>query len=67
MNKTLTMVVREIQEEITNICNGSNLSPIILDLIFQNLAQEIHFLAEQQLAKEKIEYDKQLEEQNESE
>lgn len=67
MNKTLTMVVREVQEDIADICNKSNLSPIILDLIFQNLAQEIHSLAEQQLAKEKFEYNKQLEEQNESE
>lgn len=67
MNKTLAMVIRETQEEIANICNKSNLSPIILDLIFQNLAQEIHSLAEQQLTKEKFEYNKQLEEQNESE
>lgn len=67
MNKTLTIVVREVQEEIANICNNSGLSPIILDLIFQNLAQEVHFLAEQQLAKEKFEYNKQIEVQNESE
>ena len=34
MKKPLTIVVREVQEEIANICNNSGLSPIILDLIF---------------------------------
>lgn len=67
MKKPLTIVVREVQEEIANICNNSGLSPIILDLIFQNLTQEVHSLAEQQLAKEKFEYNKQMEVQNESE
>lgn len=62
MNKPITMVIKETQTELANVCNKSGLSPIHLDLIVRGLYTEIHSLAERQAAEEEMAYVKMLEE-----
>lgn len=55
MNKPLTMIIKETQSKLANVCNESGLPPIVLDLILQGIYSEVHTLAEQQtIADEKI-------------
>lgn len=56
MNKPLTMVIKETKTKIANICNESNLPPVILDLIIQGIYSEIHSLVEKQTLEEIAEY-----------
>lgn len=56
MNKPLTMIVKETQLKLANICNESGLSPVILDLIVQGIYSEIHSLAEKQYLQEESAY-----------
>ncbi len=62
MNKPLTMVIKETQIKLANVCNESGLSPIHLDLIMKILYSEIHSLAERQTMEEEMSYAKMLEE-----
>lgn len=62
MNKPLTMVIKETQIKLANVCNESGLSPIHLDLIMKGLYSEIHSLAERQTAEEEMSYVRMLEE-----
>ena len=62
MNKPLTMVIKETQIKLANVCNESGLSPIHLDLIMKGLYSEIHSLAERQTMEEEMSYAKMLEE-----
>lgn len=62
MNKPLTMIIKETQTKIANICNESGLSPVILDLIIQGVYFEVHSLAERQSLEEEKTYIKTLKE-----
>ena len=67
MNKPLTMVIKETQKKIANICNESGLPPSILDLIVQGICSEIHSLAERQTLEDEIAYTKMLKENTKDE
>lgn len=67
MNKPLTMIVKETQTKIVNICNESGLPPIVLDLIVQGIYANIHSLADKQFYEEEKAYIKTLEESDKSE
>lgn len=62
MNKPLTMIIKETQAKIANICNESGLPSIILDLIIQGVYFEIHSLSERQSLEEEKSYIKTLQE-----
>lgn len=62
MNKPITMVIKETKKKIVNICNESELSPVILDLIMQGIYSEIHSLAERQTIEEEMAYVKAIDE-----
>lgn len=62
MNKPLTMIIKDTQTKIANVCNESGLHPVILDLIVQGIYLEIHALAEKQTLEEEKVYVKTLEE-----
>lgn len=56
MNKPLTMIIKETQLKLANVCNESGLPPSILDLIVRGLYSEIHSLAEKQYLQEESAY-----------
>ena len=56
MNKPLSMIIKETKTKLANVCNESGLSPIVLDLIVQNIYYEIHHLAEKQNIDEESAY-----------
>ena len=62
MNKPITMVIKETKTKIANICNESELSPVILDLIMQAIYSEIHSLAARQTMEEEMAYAKAIDE-----
>lgn len=62
MKKPLTMIIKETQIKLANVCNESGLSPIHLDLIMKILYSEVHSLAERQAMEEEMSYVKMLEE-----
>lgn len=53
MVKTFANTIKETQNQLARICNNSGLSPIILELILQNLCSEIRLLVKEQLESEK--------------
>lgn len=66
MEKSFNKTIKEVQRRIVQICNESDLSPIVLELILQNLLSEVHLMVEKQtFEEEKQELLK--EEDNESE
>ena len=66
MEKSFNKTIKEVQRKIVQICNESDLSPIVLELILQNLLSEVHLMVEKQtFEEEKQELLK--EEDNESE
>ena len=66
MEKSFNKIIKEVQRRIVQICNESDLSPIVLELILQNLLSEVHLMVEKQtFEEEKQELLK--EEDNESE
>ena len=66
MEKSFNKTIKEVQRRIIQICNESDLSPIVLELILQNLLSEVHLMVEKQtFEEEKQELLK--EEDNESE
>ena len=67
MNKPITMVIKETQIELANVCNKSGLSPIYLDLIMRGLYSEIHTLAERQSMEEGMAYVRMLKESSNDE
>lgn len=61
-NKPFTMIVKETEKNIIDICNESGLSPAVLDLIMQKIYSKIHSLAERQSIEEEAAYVKMLKE-----
>ena len=55
-NKPISMIIKETKAKIANVCNESNLSLVILDLIMSELYSEVHSLAEKQTAEEERVY-----------
>lgn len=63
MDKPLTMVIKETRAKFADICNGSGLPVVVLDLIIQGLYSEIHSLAERQTMEEEKIYEKTIKEE----
>lgn len=52
MEKSFSKTIKEVQRRIVQICNESDLSPIVLELILQNLLSEVHLMVEKQMFEE---------------
>lgn len=66
MEKSFNKTIKEVQRRIVQICNESDLSPIVLELILQNLLSEVHLMVEKQMFEEEKQ-ELLKEEDNESE
>ena len=66
MEKSFNKTIKEVQKRIVQICNESGLSPIVLELILQNLLSEVRLMIEQQMFEEEKQ-ELLKEEDNESE
>lgn len=66
MEKSFNKTIKEVQKRIVQICNESGLSPIVLELILQNLLSEIRLMIEKQMFEEEKQ-ELLKEENNESE
>lgn len=66
MEKSFNKTIKEVQKRIVQICNESGLSPIVLELILQNLLSEVHLMVEKQMFEEEKQ-ELLKEEDNESE
>ena len=66
MEKSFNKTIKETQRKIVQICNESDLSPIVLELILQNLLSEVHLMVEKQMFEEEKQ-ELLKEEDNESE
>ena len=66
MEKSFNKTIKEVQKRIVQICNESGLSPIVLELILQNLLSEVHLMVEKQMFEEERQ-ELLKEEDNESE
>jgi hypothetical protein len=60
MNKPLTMIIKETKTKLIDVCNESELPPVILDLIIQGVCSEIHAIVERQSISETMEYEKSI-------
>lgn len=52
MEKSFNKTIKEVQKRIVQICNESGLSPIVLELILQNLLSEVRLMIEKQMFEE---------------
>lgn len=52
MEKSFNKTIKEVQKRIVQICNESDLSPIVLELILQNLLSEVRLMIEKQIFEE---------------
>lgn len=52
MEKSFNKTIKEVQKRIVQICNESGLSPIVLELILQNLLSEVRLMIEKQIFEE---------------
>lgn len=66
MEKSFNKTIKEVQKRIVQICNESGLSPIVLELILENLLSEVHLMVEKQMFEEEKQ-ELLKEEDNESE
>lgn len=66
MEKSFNKTIKEVQKGIVQICNESGLSPIVLELILQNLLSEVRLMIEKQMFEEEKQ-ELLKEEDNESE
>lgn len=66
MEKSFNKIIKEVQRRMVQICNESDLSPIVLELILQNLLSEVHLMVEKQMFEEEKQ-ELLKEEDNESE
>lgn len=66
MEKSFNKTIKEVQKRIVQICNESGLSPIVLELILQNLLSEVRLMIEKQMFEEEKQ-ELLKEEDNESE
>ena len=66
MEKSFNKTIKEVQKRLVQICNESGLSPIVLELILQNLLSEVRLMIEKQMFEEEKQ-EMLKEEDNESE
>lgn len=66
MEKSFNKTIKEVQRRMVQICNESDLSPIVLELILQNLLSEVRLMVEKQMFEEEKQ-ELLKEEDNESE
>lgn len=66
MEKSFNKTIKEVQKRLVQICNESGLSPIVLELILQNLLSEVRLMIEKQMFEEEKQ-ELLKEEDNESE
>ena len=52
MEKSFNKTIKEVQKRLVQICNESGLSPIVLELILQNLLSEVRLMIEKQIFEE---------------
>ena len=52
MEKSFNKTIKEVQKGIVQICNESGLSPIVLELILQNVLSEVRLMIEKQMFEE---------------
>ena len=62
MNKTITILTKETNKALVDICNNSGLPMCVLELLIKNLYNEISQLSQQQYNQELLEYNKSLKE-----
>lgn len=62
MNKPLSMMIKETEQKLINVCNESNLPLPVLDLVMQGIYSKIHSLAERQALEEEVVYTKACDE-----
>lgn len=67
INKTITMVTKEVKEDLTNIINNSQLPPCIIELILSNLLGEVKVISEKQYEVDKTQYESYLKSMTEKE
>lgn len=67
ISKPFSMIVKETKNKLIKVCNESELSPVVLDLILQGMYSEIHFIVERQTVEEESSYYKMLEEESKKE
>lgn len=58
MDKPITVICEDLISEIQTAVQKSNLSPYLLKLIFGSLYNEIDLLSQQQIFKERTDYNK---------
>lgn len=63
MEKPITVVVTETKDAIIGILNESNLHPILMEQIMNEIHTEVTNVLNQTVQKEKDEYEKSLEEE----
>ena len=56
-NKPLSMIIEETKTKLAAVCNDSGLTPVILDLIMQNIYNEVRNLSKEQVVNEKTAYE----------
>lgn len=60
INKTITMIIKEVRDDLTNIINNSQLPPCIMELILSNLLSEVKVISEKQYEVDKAQYESYL-------
>lgn len=66
MNKPLSMMIKETEQNLIKVCNESGLPSSVLDLIMQGISAKVHSLAERQSLEEEATYTRILKEPSEN-
>ena len=56
MEKPISLIIKDTQESIIELCNKSGLSPCILNLIINNISKDIYILTNKQLEQDELFY-----------
>lgn len=67
MEKPITVLINDTKNAIISILNESNLHPILMEQIMNEIHTEVTNVLNQTIKKEKEEYEKSLEEEKASE
>lgn len=65
MDKPITISIEEFKQQISDVINNSGLHPFILDSILRDISNEIHMLYQNQIARDRKNYEESI--KNESE
>ena len=66
MNKPLSIMIKETEQNLIKVCNESGLPSSVLDLIMQGISAKVHSLAERQALEEEATYTRILKESSEN-